>query len=253
MVCEKHKRGFSLVELSIVLVILGLLTGGILAGRSLIRASELRSVGTDLGKFQTSVAAFRDRYFALPGDMANAIDFWGAVHADPGTCRATASNGTLTCNGTGTGTLGTVDGVTNSELFHFWIQLANAGLIEGSYTGIRAVAGQFDSSTPGLNVPASRMNNGGYSVRYCPTTGCWMATPHAGRNVLFFGAPVINSYMRGGILAGEEIWNLDTKLDDGASHRGRLTITMMGDNICDNGNYILTAPAGSCSLIWRLW
>ena len=68
-------KGFSLVELSIVLVILGLLIGGILTGQSLIRAAELRSVTTQYQGYVTAVNTFRDKYFALPGDMPNAIDF----------------------------------------------------------------------------------------------------------------------------------------------------------------------------------
>ena len=71
------RSGFSLVELSIVLVILGLLTGGILAGQNLIRAAELRSVTTQFQNYHAAVMTFRDKYFALPGDMANAEDFWG--------------------------------------------------------------------------------------------------------------------------------------------------------------------------------
>lgn len=59
-----RKRGFSLVELSIVLVILGLLTGGILAGQSLIRAAELRAVSTEYSRYATAVQSFRDKYFA---------------------------------------------------------------------------------------------------------------------------------------------------------------------------------------------
>ena len=47
------KQGFSLVELSIVLVILGLLTGGILAGQNLIRAAELRAVTTQINNFSS--------------------------------------------------------------------------------------------------------------------------------------------------------------------------------------------------------
>ncbi|MBY6117485.1 prepilin-type N-terminal cleavage/methylation domain-containing protein [Mameliella alba] len=72
------RSGFSLVELSIVLVILGLLIGGVLTGQNLIRAAELRSVMTEFKTYQTAVMTFRDKYFALPRDMTNATDFfWG--------------------------------------------------------------------------------------------------------------------------------------------------------------------------------
>ena len=72
------RSAFSLVELSIVLVILGLLTGGILSGQSLIRAAELRSVTTEYSRYTAATYSFRDKYFALPGDMSNAESFWGS-------------------------------------------------------------------------------------------------------------------------------------------------------------------------------
>ena len=94
-----YNKGFTLVELSIVLVILGLLVGGVLSGQSLIRAAELRSITAQQQRFVTSINAFRDKYFALPGDMTNAQSFWGVANATPSTCYSTAGTGTQTCNG----------------------------------------------------------------------------------------------------------------------------------------------------------
>ena len=74
-----QRHAFSLVELSIVLVILGLLVGGVLSGQSLIRAAQLRSVTTQFANYRAAVFTFRDKYFALPGDMANASAFWGSA------------------------------------------------------------------------------------------------------------------------------------------------------------------------------
>ena len=91
------RLAFSLVELSIVLVILGLLTGGILTGQSLIRAAEMRSIVTELQRYQTAARSFQDKYFALPGDMRNATDFWGAPGNNLANCPATAGTGTQTC------------------------------------------------------------------------------------------------------------------------------------------------------------
>jgi prepilin-type N-terminal cleavage/methylation domain-containing protein len=86
----RDQSAFSLVELSIVLVILGLLVGGVLMGQSLIRAAELRRVVTDYNKYTTAVQSFRDKYFALPGDMTNAQNFWGVQDPTPATCRTMA-------------------------------------------------------------------------------------------------------------------------------------------------------------------
>ena len=98
------RHGFSLVELSIVLVILGLLTGGILAGQSLVRASELRAVSSEYQRYATAMHAFRDKYFAIPGDMTNATKFWGD---DATACAdgAVADGTPGTCNGNGNGIL----------------------------------------------------------------------------------------------------------------------------------------------------
>ena len=58
-------RGFSLVELSIVLVILGLLVGGVLGGQALIRSSEIRSLIVDKDKYITAVQTFKNKYNGL--------------------------------------------------------------------------------------------------------------------------------------------------------------------------------------------
>jgi len=79
MAARPTSSGFSLVELSIVLVILGLLTGGILGGQALIRAAELRAVTTEYDRWVTATRTFQDKYFALPGDMTNATAFWGSA------------------------------------------------------------------------------------------------------------------------------------------------------------------------------
>lgn len=151
------RTGFSLVELSIVLVILGLLTGGILAGQNLIRAAELRSVVTEFQSYQTAVRTFQGKYFSLPGDMPNATDFWGAPGNNTANCPATAGTGSQTCNGDGDGVVD-INNVANQydEPLLFWQHLANSGLIEGSYTGIAGGAGT-GHTIPGVNGPRSKI------------------------------------------------------------------------------------------------
>lgn len=218
------RRAFSLVELSIVLVILGLLTGGILAGQSLIRAAELRSVSTDTARIFTAMSSFRDKYFAMPGDMTNATSFWGAAHADPATCRTTPSTDMRTCNGNGDGLLYSVDGnVTQHERMRIWQHLANAGLIEGNYTG---VAGPFSivDSIPGENVPRGKLSNSGYSfVQEAATMDS--SSPYYFQGAvglhITFGGPT-GYQTNGPLLKPEEQWNLDTKLDDGKPTSGRV-------------------------------
>lgn len=123
------KHGFSLLELSIALAIIGIIVGGILVGADMIRAAELRSVMNDMNRYQAAVLTFKDKFLSLPGDMIQATAFWG--RADGGTdvtqnCAnplTDAGTGTQTCNGDGDGW------VTGSvEQRRVWQHLANAGM-----------------------------------------------------------------------------------------------------------------------------
>src|SRR5262249_9059877 len=67
--------GFTLVELSIVLVIIGLITGGILVGRDLIHAAEIRSTVAQEEKLNVAAQTFRTKYNCLAGDCADAATF----------------------------------------------------------------------------------------------------------------------------------------------------------------------------------
>lgn len=263
------KSGFSLVELSIVLVILGLLTGGILAGQSLIRASELRSVPVQAAQYHSAVYSFRDKYMALPGDMINATSFWGAAHATPATCDTTAGTGTQTCNGNGNGQI-----EAKPERFRFWEQLANSGLIEGSYTG---VTGPTDSGSctsidhiPGTNIPSLRISLGGVGASY-------IGTAQPGGNDYMFGGTYNNTFEIGATISGcdpigglflpEEAWNIDTKLDDGKPGLGALktrvscvgngctpdcnsATTSVGATTAANATYLLGGTTKGCSFYY---
>lgn len=200
---------FSLVELSIVLVILGLLVGGILAGQSLIRAAELRAISTEHQRYITAVRAFRDRYFAIPGDMRNAASVW-----------TTSTNG----NGDGIVNWGAAANATG-ETFQFWAQLALAGLIEGNYTGLAGAGGIYDSQPSGTsqNIPASRFPRGAWGVQYLGNyvgDGIYFAANYG--NFLLFGGRQTAAGPDAYILSPPEAWNIDAKIDDGKPGTGGL-------------------------------
>jgi hypothetical protein len=237
---------FSLVELSIVLVILGLLTGGILAGQSLIRAAELRSISTEYQRYITGLHSFRDRYFALPGDMTNATKFWGIAGGTgtDATCRDTISTDAKTCDGNGDGRVGINSGVTHvNERFRFWQQLANAGLIEGFYTGTGGAVGR-QQAVVGENVPVSKMGAGiGWGVKSFDTSA-------EGGNMMNMGvtSTTNNSLTPLGSLPSEA-WNIDTKLDDGMPLTGRVWINPGTAPCVDVSNgYALDYTAKDCSI-----
>jgi prepilin-type N-terminal cleavage/methylation domain-containing protein len=72
------ERGFTLVELTIVLVIIGLLIGAVLKGQELIESARLKSLMTQLNSYRTATQIFKDRYGALPGDFSDAVTVLGA-------------------------------------------------------------------------------------------------------------------------------------------------------------------------------
>lgn len=248
-------KGFSLVELSIVLVILGLLTGGILAGQNLIRAAEIRAVSTELSRWITATQTFRDKYFAIPGDMRNATAFWGAMT----NCGAASPSGTgtQTCDGNGDGIIddGTGAGQTG-ERFTYWQQLANAGLIEGSYTAI-AGSGGANEHLANENAPTSKLGAAGYMISYlAPSfagTGTYYAVDY-GNNIRFGTFRSANG-PNDPALTPEEAWNIDTKMDDGRPAYGKI-IASYWDNACADAtannnldsNYRLSDNTTQCTL-----
>jgi prepilin-type N-terminal cleavage/methylation domain-containing protein len=236
------KQGFSLVELSIVLVILGLLTGGILSGQSLIRAAELRSVATEYQQHTTAVQSFRDKYMSLPGDMNNATAFWGKDNAAcPTHTGTTATNGV--CNGNSNGLLD-VTGVANghTESFQSWKHLALAGLIEGTYSGLAGSAGSIHAII-NSNVPKSKLTNAGWSSRYLgQSAGGTGAYAGDYGNLFSYGANTTNSSTRDPVMRPEEAWNVDSKVDDGIPSRGKLITHGVIDNGCSKADSGAATP-----------
>jgi prepilin-type N-terminal cleavage/methylation domain-containing protein len=124
-------RGFTLIEMSIVLVIIGLLVGGVLVGQTLILSAQIKAFGSTVAQLDTAVNTFRGKYDCLPGDCANATTFFGGGCTMPW-------DGTIshigTCNGNGDGdiySLAPGNDAPNGgqENAYFFQQLVLAGLI----------------------------------------------------------------------------------------------------------------------------
>lgn len=233
---DSVRSAFSLVELSIVLVILGLLVGGVLSGQSLIRAAELRAVSTEYSRWMTASQSFRDKYFAIPGDMANATSFWGAAHATPATCLTTVGTGTQTCNGNGDGRIDAPAAASQyGEWFTFWQHLANAGLIEGTYSGRAGAANNADSSAG--NTPRSKLSNGFWFVATDTSSFAAMFPVAVARSNFRIGTAAAGAWPSNPIMKPEELWNIDTKLDDGRPGLGSVTTTLLSYGFsCADGN-----------------
>ncbi len=221
------RKGFTLVELSIVFVILGLLAGGIIVGQALIRASELRSIATDANRYTIAINTFRDQYLALPGDIKNATQFWNA-DAAPASCATQTSQTPReeTCDGNGDGYVGNgdvLDVAGMNEAFRAMQQLANARLIPGQYAGVSGPGrGAASHAIPGVNIPRSKISLVGWSYAYHISDDIAAPGVHRGfvadenYNVLTIGTEGDLAGMSDGpFLKTDEAWNIDTKVDDG--------------------------------------
>jgi prepilin-type N-terminal cleavage/methylation domain-containing protein len=250
------KRGFSLVELSIVLVILGLLTGGILTGRNLIRASELKGVVSEFHVYQTAIMTFQDEYGALPGDLPNATNYWGV---DPDGCpeHTNYTPKRETCDGDGDGRISVFDNINSMntdfpERFRAWQHLANAGLIEGAYTGVSG-PGSNRRAIPGENTPLSRMGKAGWGLsNYNCCVGNNENFYFDYGNHLLFGADDGSLSNGAPVLTPKEAWVIDGKVDDGLAVSGRVIsnveCTDAPNNNVTSANYLLGNTGILCHL-----
>jgi prepilin-type N-terminal cleavage/methylation domain-containing protein len=75
----KTKAGFTIIEISIVIIVLGFLVGGVLVGSELIKQSELSSIATEYNLYSQAVNTFELKYNGLPGDLKDATEYFGAM------------------------------------------------------------------------------------------------------------------------------------------------------------------------------
>ena len=253
------KRAFTLVELSIVLVILGLLVGGVLTGQSLIRAAELRSITTQYNAYITATNTFKDKYFALPGDMTNATAFWGLAAAGSA-CYSTVGTGTQTCNGNGDNILGHDNTLSSNEGFRFWQQLSSAGLTAGYYTGVAEDTNAYSAGP--TNSPKGKINSAYWELsNYGVLSGSSQWFDGLYNNAFQYGGYLTNNSPGGVIFSPSELWNIDTKIDDGKPGTGFLVVRVrsVGFSACTDAtvssqtaaNYLLSATGSVCSIMLR--
>ncbi len=128
----KHRQpGFTLVEIAIVLVIIGLLLGGILKGQEMITQAKIKNLIADMSGIANAVYAYQDRYRALPGDDKGAGRWSGASAGD--------GNGIIVGKWT----------EAAKESTAFWDHLRRAGFVSGSGTDnpFNAVNGKMGVQT----------------------------------------------------------------------------------------------------------
>lgn len=119
---KSQQKGFTLVEIAIVLVIIGLLLGGILKGQEMITQAKIKNVIADFSGVSAAYHGYQDRYRKIPGDDGDANARWTLGIAAPA---SGAFNNGIVSGGYATTT-------ANEESRLFWLHLRRAGFVSGS-------------------------------------------------------------------------------------------------------------------------
>ncbi|MCX9154833.1 prepilin-type N-terminal cleavage/methylation domain-containing protein [Niveibacterium sp. 24ML] len=186
----KRQAGFTLVEIAIVLVIIGLLLGGVLKGQELIESAKVKNIAQDMRSISVAVLTYQDKYRALPGDDRGAVARWGAGTCDPAT-KTTQGNGLIDSGSFADNAAGA--GGTKSEPSCVWDHLRRANLLTGD---------------PGAGNP-THADAGVFSVVSASTSAAITDTP---------GTLIVC----GTNIRGRHVVPLDAMLDDGVVHTGAM-------------------------------
>lgn len=182
---KKHQTGFTLVEIAIVLVIIGLLLGGVLKGQELINSAKVKNLANDFRSIPIFIYGYQDKFKRLPGDDPNAdTRFSGGKKA--------SASGQTPGNGLIEGTWNSTD--VTSENVLFWQHVRLAGLAPGSTDFTGATTASLPSNAEGGSV------------------GIQMTTPIKGMSGTY--------YICSSGISSKLAQQLDTTLDDGSGDKG---------------------------------
>jgi len=211
------QRGFTLVEIAIVLVIIGLILGGVFKGQALIDSARVRSLTTDVSGIRAAWFSFQERYRSIPGDFPNAA--------------SQIDSAALPGNGNGR-----IDG--GQERAAVWQQMALAGLISGNFDGAQNATGTASDMQCASGTCPKNPFNGFYKISYSAQAADVEGLAHE----IFTGEQIPVSIMS----------QLDTKLDDGKPSSGRFRVHRAYVTACTkDGNWDVAAGHANCAGVLR--
>jgi len=231
---SSKKSAFSLIELSIVLIVIGLLIAGITGGASLIKSSELRSVMSEARGYAVAVNAFYSQYDALPGDYGTAV-------------------GTVSTNvGDGDGTIefaNDYDAVSEGSIA--WYALKQIGAIDDTLTTLASNSSQVR----GTNIPSSKIKSAGWIFSYVNSQNTVVLT--RATTAATADGDEADSVATAALLPSDAL-SIDSKIDDGTANTGKLrSIINTGDTDPDTGcsgttGYSIGGTVLTCAVSYQI-
>lgn len=186
-----------MVELSIVIVVIGLLAGGVMTGAGLIKQARLRRVQGQVEEALRAATVFSERFGALPGDMPDASKKLSEACA-----------GVTGCNGNGDGRIGFRD--FGPETYMAWRHLAGEELLSGTFNGL---AGEEAK----VNFPETSLKGTGLRWRF-ETVAAFGNLP-AGNALMLTGT---KEGLDSPAVSPKDAYTLDEKFDDGLPDKGKV-------------------------------
>lgn len=233
---RRTEGGFTLVELAIVMIIIGLLIGGILKGQELITNARVSSTTAQVKAVESGISGFRDKYAAVPGDIPNANG--GPGGRIPGCAAATNCTLVGANNGDGLISVGaagvnTFDpgAVVNgaSESIASFAQLSAAGFIGGVNGGANNIAaGVSNPTTPLAGSWVLATSTGVNGTGLTGPTGTPATVLQSGLYLAL--SPLLTAVIPGGTgpLTPVQAASIDRKVDDGNPNTGTVRSTGAG-------------------------
>lgn len=234
-----QEKGFTLVELAIVMVIIGLLIGGILKGQELIKNASISATAAQLKAFESAYVTFVDMYAGKPGDISNARNKIRGCNA-ANSCVNGDGNGFIWgTNSNNWGGAGFTD--ANNEKRQALKHLALADLIGGVNTAATTGAdGWVQPKIGGFLVMGESYGNevhhrGGGNTPAGIYVRQWRVATAGGTDVT----------------TAAEIASLDRKIDDGVPSTGGLLLG--GNDLClDGRDYAMNLDEKRCSFMYKI-
>lgn len=220
-------KAFTLIELSIVLVIIGLVVGGILVGQDLIRAATVRAQISQIEKYQQAANTFRGKYGYLPGDIpATTASKFGFATRGPYPGQGDG-NGILQSNVVSTAAQGNFP--FDGEQALFWRDLSQTHLIDSSFTLADYSMPPDDvcGSDVAKYIPPAKIENNGYVYAW---SGAFEAYGGSGNGRNYFGLSAVNaadvsnnlgSPVTAPLLTVAQAYAIDKKIDDALPQTGK--------------------------------